>query len=39
MWRNVIWKKFTDISEICAASIFTVGMEVAYSLEKSVNFY
>jgi hypothetical protein len=34
-----VWKKFTDVSEVLAAYIFRVIMEVASTSKTSVKFY
>jgi hypothetical protein len=40
MLRRVVWYKFTDISEVLAASIIrAMMMEAASISETSVNFY
>jgi hypothetical protein len=36
--RRVVWWKFTDVSEVLAASIIAPMMEAANTSEKSVNF-
>jgi hypothetical protein len=38
--RRVVWQKFTDISEVFAASIMTIlMMEAARTSKTSVNFH
>jgi hypothetical protein len=37
--RRVVWWKFTDVSEVIAASIIALMMKAANTSEKSVNFY
>jgi hypothetical protein len=38
LWHHVVWKKFTDASEVLAVSIALM-MEAAGTSETSVNFY
>jgi hypothetical protein len=37
--RRVVWYKFTDVSEVLAASIIALMMEAASTCETSVNVY
>jgi hypothetical protein len=39
MLRLVVWQKFTNVSEVLAASIIALMMEAARTSETSVNFY
>jgi hypothetical protein len=37
--RYVVWQKFTNVSEVLAASIIRATMEAASTYEMSANFY
>jgi hypothetical protein len=39
MLHHLVWKKFTDVSEVLAASIIALVMEAASTSKTSVNFY
>jgi hypothetical protein len=39
MLRRVVWQKYTDVSEVLAASIIRPIMEAAGTSKTSVNFY
>jgi hypothetical protein len=39
MLRSVVWQKFTDVSEVLAASVIALMMKAARTSETLVNFY
>jgi hypothetical protein len=39
LYRRVVWYKFTNVSEVLAASIIALMMEAARTFETLLNFY